>query len=458
MKEYDVIIIGAGPGGIYSAYELIKNNPKLKIGLFESGKRLEDRQCPINGKNVKTCTGCDICSITRGFGGAGAFSDGKFNITNDFGGSLYKFIGKNNALNLMKYVDEINVKLGAGNAKFYTTQNTEIKRLCEKNDMKLLDAEVRHLGTDINYSILKALYSVLKEKIEIRFESPVDGIKVKGNLFYVYSNKQVDICKNCIVAVGRSGSQWVQKLCDSLDIPMKSNRIDLGVRVETRAEVLEHITEKVYESKIIFKTSKYKDYVRTFCMNPYGYVVNENINGIITVNGHSYENPLKKSPNTNVALLVSEQFAESFKKSFEYGENIVKLSNILGNGAIIQRFGDLIQGRASTERSIAQNLVIPTLQARPGDLSLVLPKRILDNIIEMLYNLDKVAPGIVADHTLLYGVEIKFYNTEVKINERLETPYRGLYIIGDGSGVTHSLSQAAASGVYVARCIIKCII
>ena len=356
--NYDVIIIGAGPGGIFAAYELMKKKPECKIAVFEEGYPLEKRKCPIDGEKIKNCINCKRCSIMCGFGGAGAFSDGKYNITNDFGGTLFEYIGKKQAVELMKYVDEINMENGGEGTKLYSTAGT------------------------------------------------------------------------------------------------KSNRVDIGVRVELPAVIFSHLTDELYESKIVYRTEKFEDNVRTFCMNPNGIVVNENTNGIITVNGHSYEGNEKKTDNTNFALLVAKHFSEPFKDSNGYGESIARLSNMLGGGVIVQRFGDLVRGRRSTEKRIEEGLVTPTLSATPGDLSLVLPKRILDGIVEMIYALDKVAPGTANDDTLLYGVEVKFYNMEVDIDENLESCHKGLYVIGDGSGVTHSLSHASASGVYVARHII----
>ena len=380
--KYDVIIIGAGPGGIFSAYELMKKSPKLKVAVFEEGNTLEKRKCPIDGKKIKSCIKCPTCAIMNGFGGAGAFSDGKYNITNDFGGTLYEYIGRDEAIELMKYVDTINTSHGGEETHMYSTAGTKFKTLCMQNKLKLLDASVRHLGTDINYIVLKNMYDEMKDHIDFYFNTPVSDIEV------------------------------------------------------------------------IDGTEKFEDLVRTFCMNPNGIVVNENTNGIVTVNGHSYEGAEKQTENTNFALLVAKHFSEPFKDSNGYGESIARLSNMLGGGVIVQRFGDLMRGRRSTEKRIEEGLVKPTLAATPGDLSLVLPKRILDGIIEMIYALDKIAPGTANDDTLLYGVEVKFYNMEVEIDNNLETKYKGLYIIGDGSGVTHSLSHASASGVYVARNII----
>ena len=434
--NYDVLIIGAGPGGIFSAYELIQQDPNLRVGVFEAGHALGGRKCPIDGNKIKSCIGCKTCSIMSGFGGAGAFSDGKYNITNDFGGTLYEYIGKKEAIDLMRYVDTINLAYGGEGTKLYSTAGSRFKKQCMQNDLHLLDASVRHLGTDINYVVLENLYEYLKDKVEFYFDTLVDASYT---------------CKDCIISVGRSGSKWMEEVCKDLSIPTNSNRVDIGVRVELPAEIFSHLTDELYESKIVYRTQKYEDKVRTFCMNPKGAVVNENTNGIITVNGHSYEDPEKQTENTNFALLVSKHFSEPFKDSNGYGESIARLSNMLGGGVMVQRFGDLIRGQRSTRKRIEESFVTPTLNATPGDLSLVLPKRILDGIVEMIYALDKIAPGTANDDTLLYGVEVKFYNMEVEVDEHLQTNYKGLYVIGDGSGITHSLSHASASGVYVAR-------
>jgi len=453
--NYDIIIIGAGPGGIFAAYELMQHNPDMKVAVFEAGHSLANRHCPIDGDKIKSCIKCKSCSIMSGFGGAGAFSDGKYNITNDFGGTLYEYIGKNQALELMQYVDKINLEFGGEGTKLYSTAGTRFKTLCIQNDLHLLDASVRHLGTDINYIVLENLYSYLKDKVDFFFDTPVESIEVTTGGYSIKCENATYSCEKCIISVGRIGSKWMEKVCKDLDIPTKSNRVDIGVRVELPACVFAHLTDELYESKIVYVTEKYGDKVRTFCMNPKGAVVNENTNGIITVNGHSYEDPAKQTENTNFALLVAKHFSEPFKDSNGYGESIARLSNMLGGGVIVQRFGDLIRGRRSTPSRIEEAFITPTLNATPGDLSLVLPKRILDGIIEMIYALDKVAPGTANDDTLLYGVEVKFYNMEVEVNEQLESCYPGLYIIGDGSGITHSLSHASASGVHVARNIIK---
>ncbi len=449
--NFDVIIIGAGPGGIFAAYELLQHKPQLKVAVFEAGHPLEQRRCPIDGEKIKSCIGCKSCSIMSGFGGAGAFSDGKYNITNDFGGTLYKYIGKKQALELMRYVDDINMRFGGEGTKLYSTAGTKFKTVCIQNNLHLLDASVRHLGTDINYVVLENLYQYLQDKVAFFFDTPVQAVKKMQDGYEVCCKDGNYSCQSCVISVGRSGSKWMESVCKELKIPTESSRVDIGVRVELPAEVFSHITDELYESKIVYRTEKYGDKVRTFCMNPKGAVVNENTNGIITVNGHSYEDPARQTDNTNFALLVAKHFSEPFKDSNGYGESIARLSNMLGGGVIVQRFGDLIRGQRSTPKRIEEAFITPTLNATPGDLSLVLPKRILDGIIEMIYALDKVAPGTANDDTLLYGVEVKFYNMEVEVDGNLESRHKGLYMIGDGSGITHSLSHASASGVYVAR-------
>ena len=454
IMNYDVIIIGAGPGGIFSAYELTRSNKDLRVAVFEAGHELSKRKCPIDSDKIKSCISCNSCSIMSGFGGAGAFSDGKYNITNDFGGTLHEYIGKDQALSLMRYVDDINMRYGGKGTKLYSTSGTKFKRKCITHDLHLLDASVRHLGTDINYIVLENIYNDLKNKVDFFFDWPVESVAIIDGGYRITCKDSSYTCQKCIISVGRSGSKWMERICRELNIPTRSNRVDIGVRVELPAEVFSHITDELYESKIVYRTEKYGDKVRTFCMNPRGAVVNENTNGIITVNGHSYEDPSKQTNNTNFALLVAKHFSEPFKDSNGYGESIARLSNMLGGGVIVQRFGDLIRGRRSTQSRIDEAFITPTLKATPGDLSLVLPKRILDGIIEMIYALDKIAPGTANDDTLLYGVEVKFYNMEVEVNDKLETCYRDLYIIGDGSGITHSLSHASASGIYVAKNIV----
>ncbi len=452
--RYDTVIIGAGPGGIFTAYELKKLRRDERIAIIECGNPLEKRKCPIDGVRIKSCVHCSPCAIMNGFGGAGAFSDGKYNITNEFGGSLHEYVGKDTATALMEYVDEINCLYGGAKTKLYsTTASTDFKRQCLQNGLHLLDARVRHLGTDINYEVLTNLFEVLRDRVDFYFLTRAEKVERTDEGYIVHTSKGDFESKRCVISVGRSGSKWMESVSKDLSIETRSNRVDIGVRVELPSLVFNHITDELYESKIVYKTEKYQDRVRTFCMNPKGAVVTENTNGIVTVNGHSYEDKAKQTENTNFALLVSKHFTEPFNDSNSYGESIARLSNMLGGGVIVQRFGDLIRGQRSTDKRIQKAFITPTLKATAGDLSLVIPKRILDGIIEMIYALDKIAPGTAGDDTLLYGVEVKFYNMEVAIDGNLETRHPGLFVIGDCSGVTHSLSHASASGIHIARYI-----
>ncbi len=453
MTEFDVIIIGAGASGVFMAYEFAKLDKGLKVCMIDRGSPISKRVCPIDGKKVKSCIHCKTCAIMNGFGGAGGMSDGKYNITNSFGGDLYTHTGRAEAIELMEYVDKVNLEMGGADAKLYSTVSTDLKAEALRYDLHLLDAKVRHLGTDRNRTILGNIYEYIEDRIDIRFHEEVQTVEKNGDIFTVTTDKGTYTCKKVAAAAGRSGSKWMSSLCESFGIETRSNRVDIGVRVELPAAVFEHITSKVYESKIVFRTKKYGDLVRTFCMNPYGEVVNENTNGIITVNGHSYADPALHTQNTNFALLVSNTFSSPFKDSNLYGESIARLSNMLGGGVLVQRFGDLTAGRRTNDHRLSQSFIEPTLKATPGDLSLVIPKRQLDDIIEMIYALDKIAPGTANYDTLLYGVEVKFYNSKVTVDDNLETSVEGLYALGDGSGVTHSLSQASASGVYAARVI-----
>ena len=453
MKKYDIIVVGAGAGGVFISYELAKLDIDAKVLVLDKGGKLEERLCPIKRGVTKNCVKCEPCHIMNGYGGAGTLSDGKYNITTQFGGDLHNYVGVDKAMELMEYVDEVLCSMGGADAKLYSTASSELKTECLRNNLHLLEAKVRHLGTDRNVRILAKMFDYSSEKIEMKFHTTIaDVVREEDHTFTVITDKGEQYnCKDLVLATGRSGSKWISSICDKMGIEQKKNRVDIGVRVELPAEIFKHITDDVYESKIVYKTDKYNDMVRTFCMNPYGEVVAENTNGIVTVNGHSYDAPELHTNNTNFALLVSNHFTEPFDDSNEYGESIAKLSNMLGGGVLLQRFGDLVKGRRSSERRMKKCFTRPTLQATPGDLSLVIPKRQLDNIIEMIYALDKIAPGTANEDTLLYGVEVKFYNSVVKVDGNLETKVPGLYALGDGSGVTHSLSQASASGVYVAR-------
>lgn len=452
MKKYDIIIAGAGASGVFMSYELTKRENKAEILMLDKGAPLEKRVCPIKAGKTKNCIKCSPCHIMNGYGGAGTLSDGKYNITTQFGGDLHRYVGTKEAMELMEYVDSVLCSMGGADAKLYSTASSDLKTRCLQHDLHLLEAKVRHLGTDRNVEILGRIFDYIKERIDTQFYTTIEDVEHKDDgSFVVYTNKGDFACDKLVLATGRSGSKWVSKVCDKLGVEQKKNRVDIGVRVELPAEVFKHITDDVYESKIVYKTDRYNDLVRTFCMNPYGEVVSENTNGIVTVNGHSYADPSLHTENTNFALLVSNKFTEPFEDSNEYGESIARLSNMLGGGVLLQRFGDLVKGRRSSERRMEKCFTRPTLNATPGDLSLVIPKRQLDSIIEMIYALDKVAPGTANEDTLLYGVEVKFYNSKVNVDENLQTCVPGLYALGDGSGVTHSLSQASASGVYVAR-------
>ncbi len=452
MEKYDIIIAGAGASGVFLSYELTKRENTARILMLDKGAPLEKRICPIKSGKTRHCIKCSPCHIMNGYGGAGTLSDGKYNITTQFGGDLHKYVGTERAMELMEYVDSVLCAMGGAEAKLYSTGDSDLKTRCLQNNLHLLEAKVRHLGTDRNIQILGRIFDFIKERIDTRFYTTIeDVVQEDSGAFRVITDKGEFLCDKLVLATGRSGSKWIAKICDELGIEQKKNRVDIGVRVELPAEVFKHITDVVYEGKIVYKTERYNDMVRTFCMNPYGEVVSENTNGIVTVNGHSYADPALHTENTNFALLVSNKFTEPFEDSNEYGESIARLSNMLGGGVLLQRFGDLVKGRRSSERRMEKCFTRPTLDATPGDLSLVIPKRQLDSIIEMIYALDKIAPGTANEDTLLYGVEVKFYNSKVQVDEHLQTSVPGLYALGDGSGVTHSLSQASASGVYVAR-------
>lgn len=453
MKKFDVIVIGAGPAGIFVSLELLKLDPKLDILLLEKGKDIAERTCPVNIKNIK-CINCKPCSIMNGWGGAGAYSDGKLTLTTEFGGWLQEYIGKNALAELIHYVDEIYLSFGATD-KIYGQYNDivrEIERRAAIANLKLIPAEIRHLGTEKNFQILKRMREYLDDKIQVHTKSIVRHLIVdEGKLHGVeLENGEKFYGRYVVCAPGREGAEWFTEECNRLGLELLNNQVDIGVRVEVPASILEHITKHVYEAKLVYYTKSFDDYVRTFCMNPYGEVVLENTSGLITVNGHSFAE--KKTRNTNFAILVSKRFTEPFKEPIAYGKSIAKLANMLSSGVIVQRFGDLKRGRRSTQERINRGMVVPTLKdATPGDLSLVLPHRHLVDIVEMLEAMESVAPGIASDHTLLYGIEVKFYSSRLKLTEELETGIANLFAVGDGAGVTRGLVQAAASGVVVAR-------
>jgi uncharacterized FAD-dependent dehydrogenase len=457
--DYDVIIIGGGLAGIFAGYELASKSKNIKIALLEQGNNISRRSCPIIDKKSDSCINCKSCGIMRGFGGAGAYSDGKFNFTTEFGGWLSDYLPNHEVMKMIEYVDAINVEFGATEEVFstFTPEADEIRKKALGFDLHLLDARCKHLGTERNKEILIKQSKWLNENIDLKCNTEVTSIEpIKGGEGYrVVARKSEFTCKYLIVAPGRSGAEWFAEQCKKLKLDLINNQVDIGVRVEVPAAVFRDITDAVYEAKLQYRTKQYKDLVRTFCMNPYGYVVTENTDGIITVNGHSYTDPKLQSKNTNFALLVSNKFTSPFKAPYQYGKRIATLSNLLGGGVLVQRFGDLIDGRRTNEHRLDQGFISPTLDATPGDLSLVLPKRHLDNIIEMIYTLDKIAPGTANHDTLLYGVEVKFYSSRLKLTEELETPLKNMFAVGDGAGITRGLSQAGASGVIAARSILK---
>lgn len=458
-KIRDVVIIGAGIAGLATAYELVENRPDLNIIILEQGNDINERICPIIAKKVEKCINCKKCSIMKGFGGAGSFSDGKYNFTTEFGGWLNRYIPDEEVMELIEYVDKMNMRFGACDEMYSTDtpKAREIEKKALENDLHLLHAKVKHLGTENNLKILKDMNKYLKEKVELRCGVKATDILKSEDGYSVILDDGTEIKTKFIVAApGRAGAEWFSDACKKLNIPLINNQVDLGVRVEVPAILLEDITSNIYEAKIKYRTKCYGNIVRTFCMNPYGYVVTENVDGVITVNGHSYSDRALGSNNTNFALLVSSEFTEPFNDPYQYGKRVASFSNLLGNGIIVQRFGDLVKGRRTTKQRLEKSFVKPTLtSAEPGDLSYVLPKRILDSIIEMIYKLDKIVPGIANEDTILHGVEVKFYSARPELSNCLETKYENFFAIGDGAGVSRGLSQAGASGVLVAREILK---
>ena len=457
MEKYDVIIVGCGEAGLYAAYELLQKAPEARILILEKGKDIKNRKCPIVMGKVKECINCESCSIMNGFGGAGAFSDGKFNFTTDFGGWLTDFMSDEEVMDLIEHVDSINVKFGATTERYSTRtkEAIELSKNALQHDLHLLQASCKHLGTENNLDILTNIYNYMKDKLDLRFSAEVVKIENRDGLKVAVLKDGTEYTADYLIgAPGRSGAEWFADQCKSMGLSLTNNQVDIGVRVELPAIIFQHITDVVYESKLVYRTKTYGDRVRTFCMNPYGYVVAENVDGIQTVNGHSYSDQSLRSENTNFALLVSSKFTEPFTEPYKYGKHIAELSNMLAGGILVQRYGDLIRGKRTTEHRLAHSTIKPTLKAAvPGDLSLALPKRQLDDIIEMIQALNEIAPGTANYDTLLYGAEVKFYSSRVKMDSNLETGIPGFFAIGDGAGITRGLAQAGASGVKVARVI-----
>lgn len=473
-SNYDVIVVGAGPAGIFASYELIINNPSLKVLLIDKGHDIYLRKCPILEKKTTKCppatnrkdfAGClPACSITNGFGGAGAYSDGKFNITSEFGGWMTDYLDASQVVDLISYVDGINLAHGATTSITdpLTEEVKQIERTAYAAGLKLLRAKVRHLGTEQNLEILKSIFEFLKDKIDMVFKTEVadiiteksdDSHVVKG---IVLKSGDEILAKKVVIVPGRDGSTWLSKVLKSRKLSMINNQVDVGVRVETSDIVMEEINKHLYEGKFIFNTSVGTT-VRTFCSNPSGHVVVENHSGVMLANGHAYKDPKLGSENTNFALLVSHTFSEPFDRPNEYAIEVSKLANALSSGGVIvQKYGDIIAGRRSTEKRIKEGFLEPTLkEAVPGDLGLVLPYNTMKSLIEMTEALNHVTPGIASEHTLFYGVEAKFYSARPRLNDKFESEISGLYVGGDGGGITRGLAQASACGVWIARDILK---
>jgi len=469
---YDLIIVGAGPCGIYAAWEAAKRSPQAKILMIDRGYDIYRRKCPIMSKKARLCpmsegangfAGCKpACSVTCGFGGAGAYSDGKFNITAEYGGWLGEYMPTSKLLELINYVDRINLSNGAP-ADITDPESVDVDLIEQKvygAGLKLLRAKVRHLGTEMNLQVMKSIYDTLSTKVEMLFKTEIDNVLTTQNgdtikaVGVVTKDGREFMGKNILIAPGRDGSAWLSSLLERLGISVKCNQVDIGVRAETSNIIMQDINRHLYEAKLIFNSST-GSVVRTFCANPSGYVVVENHSGVIAANGHSFFNAELGSGNTNFALLVSHVFTKPFDKPNEYAREICRRANDLsGGGLIIQKFGDIMRGRRSTEKRIAEGFLEPTLkEAVPGDLGLVLPYNTMISIIEMAQALDKVTPGFASEHTLFYGVEAKFYSARPDLSEALQTAIKGLYCAGDGAGITRGLAQAGAAGVHVARAI-----
>ena len=463
-NQYDVIIIGAGPGGIFCAYELLDKKDDLKVLMVEKGRSIEKRQCPK--RVTKQCVGCSPCSITTGFAGAGAFSDGKLSLSPDVGGNLPAILGYEKTEELIKESDGIYLKFGADTNVYGVDKQEEIREIRKKAinaNLKLVECPIRHLGKEEGYKIYEKLQRHLEEKgVTFKFNTMVEEILVEdGAAVGIRTNKEETFyAKEIVSAVGREGADWFKDKCQEIGIETTPGTVDIGVRVEVRDEVMQFLNENLYEAKLIYHTPTFDDKVRTFCTTPSGEVATEYYEvGLAVVNGHAYKSKDYKTNNTNFAILVSKNFTKPFKTPIEYGKHIAQLSNMLCGGKIlVQTFGDFRRGRRTTEERLYRNNIMPTLKdAVPGDLSLVFPHRIMVDIEEMLLALDKITPGIAAAETLLYGVEVKFYSNKVIVNKDFETSIKGLRAIGDGAGVTRGLQQASANGISVARSILRTI-
>ncbi len=451
-KKYDVAIIGGGIGGIMSAYRLIEKNPALNVVLFEKGKSLDTRFCPMIQKHLSNCIHCETCSIMEGMAGAGAFSDGKYIISTEYGGWLPDFLPEKLVMEYIEQADSILVGFGATEERY--APNDELKRECLKYDLHMQQAQLKHLGTDSNFETMLKLIAHIDEKIEILTDTEVIDVDKKAHT--LTTSEGAVKADSIIFAVGRAGSREFAKWCRKNDVEMTNNQVDIGVRVELPAIIWDHFSKKIYEPKILYRSKQYGDITRMFCFNERGNVVLENTDGVLTVNGHSYRDKDKKTQNSNFALLSTIRFTQPFKNPIEYARYVASLANLISGGSIlIQRLGDLELGRRTQEKRLKQSTTTPTLNVVPGDLSLCMPKRQLDNIIETLHALDKVAPGTANFDTLLYGVECKYYSARPAAQDFELDGCEEIYAIGDGAGFTRSLSHAAAHGLYIADKIIK---
>jgi uncharacterized FAD-dependent dehydrogenase len=455
VLAYDIIIVGAGPAGIFSALELAKNTD-LSILMLDRGPDIDKRKCPAS--RGLGCVKCNPCMLLSGWGGAGAFSDGKLTLSTSVGGWLDEYIGQEALASLLDYVDKTYTKYG-NSPTVYGNDQDEVERIEREGalaGLKLIRQKIRHLGTDKCAEILQKMRRELNDRVEVRTRTEVKSLLVKDMKAQGVetADGQKLVGKYVITAPGRVGAEWLKCEAQSLGLRTLNNPVDVGVRIETLSSVMEKLTDVLYEPKFIYYSKAFDDQVRTFCVAPYGEVITESYGGVISVNGQSYAE--RKTENTNFAILVSTAFTYPFREPIAYGEYIARLANLLSGCVIIQRLGDLDLGRRSTDERISRSVVKPTLKnAVPGDLSFVLPYRYLADIREMLDALDKVAPGISSKHTLLYGVEVKFYSSRLELNESLETQIQNLFTVGDGAGVTRGLIQASASGVIVAKEIMK---
>ena len=459
-QKYDVVIIGAGPSGIFCAYRLKELKQQLKVLVIEKGRSIEQRSCPK--RKTKVCVNCKPCSITTGFAGAGAFSDGKLSLSPDVGGNLPEILGYDRTMELLKMSDDIYLKFGADKNVYGIGKEKEIREIRRKAinaNLKLVECPIRHLGTEEGYKIYARLQEHLMQcGVEFQFLTMVKDILIEDGKICGVTTDRGETIRSGIVAsgVGREGADWFSGICQTHGIETKVGTVDVGVRVEVRDEIMQFLNENLYEAKLIYRTPTFDDKVRTFCTNPSGEVASEYYDdNLAVVNGHAYKSKEYKTSNTNFAVLVSKNFTQPFHTPIEYGKKIAELSNMLCGGKIlVQTFGDFKRGRRTNAERLCRCNLIPTLtDAVPGDLSLVFPHRIMVDIEEMLYALDKITPGLASDETLLYGVEVKFYSNKVVVNERFETSVPGLYAMGDGAGITRGLQQASANGICAADAI-----